>query len=64
MSSLGSRKETTSVGEVSMEHTEQTGFAVFGFSWQANERPGDHQTPLSGRNPMWGGVSEASDVLI
>jgi hypothetical protein len=34
MPSLGSEKETTSVGEVSMEHTEQTGFAVCGFLWQ------------------------------
>jgi hypothetical protein len=64
VSSPGSGKEGSSVGEVSTERTEKAGFAVLvpcggaegakipGFSMK--------QADLSGRNPMRGGVSEAS----
>ena len=64
MSSLGSGKEGLIVGEVSTERTDKAGFAIVvpcggaegakisGFSMK--------QADLSGRNPMRGGVSEAS----
>ena len=64
MSSLGSGKEGSIVGDVSTERTEKAGLAVFGSRWRGEgaEIPGFSikQAELSGRNPMRGGVSEAS----
>jgi hypothetical protein len=64
MSSLGSGKEGSIVGDVSTERTEKAGLAVFGSWWRGEgaKIPGFSmkQAELSGRNPMRGGVSEAS----
>ena len=65
MSSLGSGKEGSIVGEAAAEHAEKAGFAILGFLWHGEGAmiPGSSMKPagLSGRNPMRGGVSVASD---
>jgi hypothetical protein len=65
MSSLGSGKEGSIVGEVATEPAETAGLAIFGFLRQGEgaKIPGFSMKPaeLSGRNPMRGGVSVASD---
>jgi hypothetical protein len=65
MSSPGSGKEGWIVGEVSTERTEKAGFAVFGSLWQGEGAKilgfSMKQADLSGRNPLRGGVSEASE---
>ena len=45
MSSLGSGKEGSIVGEVATDHAEKAGFAIFGFLWQGEgaKMPGFHE---------------------